>query len=57
FIFSIGLYSFAMEVTKLPIMMTANNAIIVLVSAVLMCITSGSLAINKLRSADPADIF
>ena len=57
FLFSIGLYSFAMEVTKLPIMMTANNAIIVLVSAVLMCITSGSLAINKLRSADPADIF
>ncbi len=57
FIFSIGLYSFAMDITKLPIMMTANNAIIVLVSAVLMCITSGSLAINKLRSADPADIF
>jgi putative ABC transport system permease protein len=57
FIFSIGLYSFAMEATKLPIMMTSNNAIIVLVSAVLMCITSGSLAINKLRSADPADIF
>lgn len=57
FILSIGLYSFAMEATKLPIMMTANNAIIVLVSAVLMCITSGSLAINKLRSADPADIF
>lgn len=57
FICSIGLYSFAMDVTKLPIMMTANNAIIVLVSAVLMCITSGSLAINKLRSADPADIF
>jgi putative ABC transport system permease protein len=46
-----------MEATKLPIMMTSNNAIIVLVSAVLMCITSGSLAINKLRSADPADIF
>ncbi|WP_414528776.1 ABC transporter permease DevC [Nodularia chucula] len=57
FLFSIALYSFAMDVTKLPIMMTANNAIIVLVSAVLMCITSGSLAINKLRSADPADIF
>ncbi|YAF94172.1 MAG: ABC transporter permease DevC [Nodularia sp. CChRGM 3473] len=57
FILSIILYDFAMEATKLPIMMTANNAIIVLVSAVLICITSGSLAINKLRSADPADIF
>jgi putative ABC transport system permease protein len=38
-------------------MMTVNNAVIVFVSAVLMCITSGALAINKLRSADPADIF
>jgi putative ABC transport system permease protein len=57
FIFSIGLYSFAMQSTNLPIMMTTNNALIVLVSAVLMCVTSGALAINKLRSADPADIF
>jgi putative ABC transport system permease protein len=57
FICSIGLYSFAMQSTNLPIMMTTNNALIVLVSAVLMCVTSGALAINKLRSADPADIF
>jgi putative ABC transport system permease protein len=57
FIVSVGLYDFAMEATKLPIMMTANNALIVFISAVLMCITSGALAINKLRSADPADIF
>jgi putative ABC transport system permease protein len=57
FIVSVALYDFATEATKLPIMMTANNAWIVLISAILMCITSGSLAINKLRSADPADIF
>ncbi|MCG6135226.1 MAG: ABC transporter permease DevC [Nostoc sp. LLA-1] len=57
FLSSIIIYAFAMEATKLPIMMTVNNAVIVLVSAVLICITSGSLAINKLRSADPADIF
>lgn len=57
FLTSIILYDFAMEATKLPIMMTANNALIVFISAVLMCITSGALAINKLRSADPADIF
>ncbi|MHC5721934.1 MAG: ABC transporter, partial [Nostoc sp.] len=43
--------------TKLPIVMTTNNALIVLTSTVLMCITSGALAINKLRSADPGDIF
>ncbi len=57
FIFSVGLYDFAMKATKLPIMMTFNNAFIVFISAVLMCITSGVFAINKLRSADPADIF
>jgi putative ABC transport system permease protein len=57
FIISVALYDFAMEATKLPIMMTSNNALIVLTSTVLICITSGALAINKLRSADPADIF
>ncbi|OUL25308.1 ABC transporter permease DevC [Nostoc sp. 106C] len=57
FILSVLLYDFAMKATKLPIMMTLNNALLVLVSAILMCLTSGSLAINKLRSADPADIF
>jgi putative ABC transport system permease protein len=57
FIASIGLYDFAMKSTKLPIMMTFNNASLVLISTVLMCITSGSLAINKLRTADPSDIF
>ncbi|MCC5606864.1 ABC transporter permease DevC [Nostoc sp. CHAB 5834] len=57
FITSVLLYSFAAEATKLPIFMTINNALIVLTSTVLMCIASGALAINKLRSADPGDIF
>ena len=57
FLTSVLLYSFAAEATKLPIIMTTNNAVIVLTSTVLMCITSGALAINKLRSADPGDIF
>jgi putative ABC transport system permease protein len=57
FILSVGLYDFAMKATKLPIVMNFNNAFLVFISTVLMCITSGSLAINKLRSADPADIF
>ncbi|MHC5609478.1 MAG: ABC transporter permease DevC [Nostoc sp.] len=57
FITSVLLYSFAEQATKLPIVMTTNNALIVLTSTVLMCITSGALAINKLRSADPGDIF
>lgn len=57
FAFSLGLYDFAMQVTKLPIMMSVHNAIIVLISTILMCMTSGALAINQLRSTDPADIF
>ncbi|MGV0104061.1 ABC transporter permease DevC [Nostoc sp. DSM 114167] len=57
FLTSVLLYSFAAEATKLPIVMTTNNAVIVLTSTVLMCITSGALAINKLRSADPGEIF
>ncbi|MBF2009388.1 MAG: FtsX-like permease family protein [Chlorogloeopsis fritschii C42_A2020_084] len=57
FLISLFLYDFAMDATKLPIMMSPHNAVIVLISAVLMCMTSGALAINKLRSTDPADIF
>jgi putative ABC transport system permease protein len=57
FLISVGLYDFAMKATQLPIIMTSNNAIIVLTSTVLISMTSGALAINKLRSADPADIF
>ncbi|MDJ0795219.1 MAG: ABC transporter permease DevC [Calothrix sp. MO_167.B12] len=57
FAISILMYDFAMEATKLPIMMSLQNAILVLISSILMCMTSGAFAINKLRSTDPADIF
>jgi len=55
--FSWWLYDFAMKATKLPIMMSLSNAVIVLISTILMSMTSGALAINKLRSTDPVDIF
>ncbi len=51
------LYEFAMEATKLPIDMSLNNALIVLIATALMCMISGALTINQLRAADPADIF
>ncbi|MDJ0674816.1 MAG: ABC transporter permease DevC [Calothrix sp. MO_167.B42] len=57
FAISMLMYEFAMEATKLPIMMSFQNAIMVLISSILMCMTSGAFAINKLRSTDPADIF
>ena len=51
------LYDFAMKATKLPINMSFNNALAVLIATALMCMISGALTINQLRSADPADIF
>lgn len=56
-IVSTGIYSYAGAVTNLPMVMTANKGYIVLLSVVTMCVFSGMLAIQKLKSADPADIF
>lgn len=51
------LYDLASKLTYLPIVMTADKAILVLSSAVVMCLLSGGIAISKLRAADPSDIF
>jgi putative ABC transport system permease protein len=56
-IISVGVYNLTQQATKLPIKMGTDRIILVLVSVVLMCLLSGSIAINKLRSVDPADIF
>jgi putative ABC transport system permease protein len=37
--------------------MKLDRAIAVLILTVVMCVLSGSVAMRKLRSADPADIF
>jgi putative ABC transport system permease protein len=34
-----------------------NNMLLVLITSIIMCMISGGLAMNKLRSTDPADIF
>jgi len=52
-----GLYSLAQSATLLPISMTANRATTVLGLTIVMCTGSGALALRKLQSADPADIF
>jgi len=57
FFTSLCLYNFAIKVTKLPVVMSVNNAFIVLVSTILMCMAAGVLAMNQLRSIEPADIF
>lgn len=56
-IFAMFLYSRAREATLLPIFMSYGRAITVLILTILMCFISGAIAVRKLRSADPADIF
>jgi multidrug efflux pump subunit AcrA (membrane-fusion protein) len=54
---SIGLYQIAQAATLLPIVMKIDRAIFVLILTILMCVGSGSIAIRKLQTADPADLF
>jgi putative ABC transport system permease protein len=54
---SIGLYQMAASATLLPILMTSERAITVLVLTIVMCGGSGIVAMRKLQTADPSDIF
>ncbi|MFM2062401.1 MAG: hypothetical protein RLZZ507_2071 [Cyanobacteriota bacterium] len=51
------LYQIARDATLLPVLMSSYRAIMVLILTILMCFISGIIAMRKLRSADPADIF
>ncbi|MBD2503214.1 ABC transporter permease DevC [Anabaena azotica] len=51
------LYRTARDATLLPVFMSYDRAITVLVLTIIMCFVSGAIAVRKLRSADPADIF
>ncbi len=57
FALSFGLYQLTYAATMLPIGMTTNRAISVFVLTIIMCFTSGAIAMRKLQTADPADIF
>lgn len=54
---AVGLYQVTYSATLLPIFMTADRAITVLVLTIAMCGASGTIAMQKLYQADPADIF
>ena len=56
-IVSFGLYDLAKNVTHLPVIMDLNKSFVVFISIIFMCSISGLLAVQKLRSVDPADIF
>lgn len=57
FILSEILYELTRQDTNLPVVMTINLASFVLVLTIIMCFIAGSIAIRRLKYADPADIF
>lgn len=57
FLVSIGLYQVTYAATLMEIAMKTSRAVIVLLLTILMCVISGAIAMRKLQSADPADIF
>jgi len=54
---SLLVYTQAREATNLPVLMTPDRGVMVLVLTVSMCAVSALLAMRKLRSADPAEVF
>ncbi|MBD2663975.1 hypothetical protein B6N60_05026 [Richelia sinica FACHB-800] len=52
-----GLYLITNQATLLPIMMHTQRAVIVFILTALMCSISATIAMQKLQSADPAEIF
>jgi putative ABC transport system permease protein len=52
-----GLYVITAQNTGLPIAMTTERAIMVFIFTIIMCCASGSLAMRRIRSADPAEVF
>ena len=54
---SIGMYSLLETLTRMPLSMRPDVAVRVFSLTVSMCLASGAIAIRKLHSADPAEIF
>jgi putative ABC transport system permease protein len=57
FLVSLGLYQITFSATLMPVVMKTGRAINVLILTIVMCTISGAIAMQKLRSTDPADIF
>lgn len=57
FLISLALYQLTYVATLLPVGMTLSRAFSVFILTVVMCSFSGAVAMRKLQSADPADIF
>jgi putative ABC transport system permease protein len=51
------MYVVARRQAHVPVEMTLGRAVFVLLVTIVMCIASGSMAMRRLRDADPAEIF
>ena len=56
-IISIGLYDLVKDAARLPMATNIERIVLILGLTISMCFASGAIAVQKLRSADPADIF
>ncbi|MEO1396385.1 MAG: ABC transporter permease DevC [Cyanobacteria bacterium J06634_5] len=54
---SYGVYQLLVMITRVPLVMKTAVALQVFVLTLVMCVVSGAIAMNKLRAADPADVF
>jgi putative ABC transport system permease protein len=54
---SYGVYHLLTHITRVPLTMRTTVAVQVFILTLIMCGISGAIAMNKLRSADPADVF
>jgi len=54
---SMLLYRVSGDATRLPLEMTQERALLVLGLTIAMCVLSALMALRKVRSADPAEIF
>ena len=57
FVASVGMYQLLTVLTKLELVMEISLALMVFGLTLAMCLISAAIASNKLRSADPADVF
>lgn len=57
YITSFGMYNLLASLTRLELVMRPDIAIAVFLLTLVMCTISAAIASNKLRSADPADVF
>lgn len=51
------MYEGLRKVTQLPMVLDPERGVMLAVITILMCVCSGMMAIRKLSSADPADVF